>query len=263
MTLYPRFPQIPGRVISALGLGLALLLSPALTDRAEAQAAAVGYYGPYRPITFGYTPFEPAGFSYIINYGPVFADSWRHIPPAVLTTEERLMIQQQSFMAQVGQQQALANETANMFQLDAITRRAPDPFKLPEPEAEAAPAPEPPVEARKSLADLFDESGQLLWPVTTPADADLNPRREDVQQAAQLVNQQALQSGNADVDNVREAREKLHRYGRPILKRLSARGDRRRHDAMLTFLHTLDLAMIEKVQVPDEADAGQREPEED
>src|SRR5690606_30279861 len=141
---------------------------------------AVGYYGPYRPIVFGYTPYEPAGFSYIINYGPVFADSWRHIPPAVLTTEERLMRQQQAYMVQARQQQVLASEMASRMQLDAIKRRPPDPFTLPDPEdtPAAEPVPEPQDPPRKRLADLFNADGQLLWPVNTPADADLARRRQ-------------------------------------------------------------------------------------
>ncbi|CAN5903744.1 hypothetical protein BH23PLA1_BH23PLA1_06270 [soil metagenome] len=249
MTPNAQPPQILKVVVSTLGLGLALLLCPALTEKAGAQAAAVGYYGPYRPIVHGYTPFEPAGFGWIINYGPVFPDSWRHIPPAVLTNEERLRIQQQNFVMQLRQQQAQTAELTNMMHLETLTNREPDPFALPDPDDEPEEAPL--VEAVRK-PDLFDADGRLLWPVTTPADMDLDPRFTQVQRTSEAVRRQFLADGQADPEAVQDAREKLYEYGRPLLKRLSARGDHQRHDTLLPFVRALDAELIEMGNPPAE-----------
>ena len=85
---------------------------------------------------------------------------YEDIPPAVLTTQERFMLQQQGLMVQEGQQQALANEAANLMQLNALIRKEPDPFTLTKPREE--PVAIEIKDGRKSLADLFDDSTHLI-----------------------------------------------------------------------------------------------------
>src|SRR5262249_39774021 len=67
------------------------------------------------------------------------------------------------------------------------------------------------------LNQLFDPRGNLLWPNVTPYDADLVPKRQEVDDAFRTIFQQTRGGSSPSVQSLVAAKQKLYAFGKPAL----------------------------------------------
>lgn len=93
------------------------------------------------------------------------------------------------------------------------------------------------------LDSLIDDDGQVLWPDYAPSGGAHAERRQRADAAIKVAYLGYKKDGHAGVNEVVDARRRLHAYGQPALDLLGTRGDARARAELLGFLNALDAAV--------------------